>query len=304
MRWRAAGLMGTLCALICGAQSAAASKTPSVADIVAAAGNDEWRTLDPARTLYLQLPGGRVIIELAPEFAPQHVTNILQLVNDHYFDGLAVIRAQDNFVVQWGDPNDKKPLGAARAKLPREYLASYTSSNFFRRLPDRDGYASQAGFVDSLPTGRDPGNRTHWLAHCYGAVGVARGNDRESGNGSSLYVVIGQAPRQLDRNVAVVGHVWQGMELLATLPRGSGAMGFYEKAAQYVPIVSLRRALDVPKAERTPLQVLRSDSPSFERLIFARRNRHDEWMTNKPGYVDLCNIPVPVRPLPAAAVVH
>ena len=304
MKWRAAGLLGALCALTCGAQSFAASKTPSVADIVAAASNDEWRTLDPARTLYLQLPGGRVIIELVPEFAPQHVTNILKLISDHYFDGLAVIRAQDNFVVQWGDPDDKKPLGAARTKLPPEYVASYTATSSFKRLPDRDGYAPLAGFVDSLPTGRDPGNRTQWLAHCYGAVGVARGNDPESGNGSSLYVVIGQAPRQLDRNIAVVGHVWQGMDLLATLPRGGGAMGFYEKASQHVPIVSLRRALDVPKAERTSLQVLRSDSRTFERLILARRNRHDEWMTNKPGFVDLCNIPVPVRPLPAAAVVH
>ena len=133
------------------------------------------------------------------------------------------------------------------------------------------------------------------IALLAGAVGVARGNDPQSGNGSSLYVVIGQAPRQLDRNIAVVGYVRQGMELLSTLPRGGGALGFYEQAAQHVPIASLRRAADVPESGRIPLEVLRSDSRSFARLIDARRNRHDDWMKASPGFVDVCNIPVPVR---------
>jgi peptidylprolyl isomerase len=284
-----------LLAALYAAVAGAAASSPTTAEIVAASGKEEWRALDPARTLYLQLPAGRVIIELATEFAPQHAANILKLVNERYFDGLAVLRAQDNFVAQWGDPDDKKPLGSARTKLPPEYVTGYEPSQPFMRLPELDGYAPQAGFVSSMPAGRDPGSHTQWLVHCYGAVGVARGNDPESGNGSSLYVVIGQAPRQLDRNIAVVGHVWQGMELLSTLPRGGGALGFYEDAAQRVPIVSLRRAADVAEAERTPLEVLRSDSRSFERLLDARRNRRDEWMKNSPGFVDVCNVPVPVR---------
>jgi peptidylprolyl isomerase len=277
----------------CGVACAAA--TPTVAEIVAASGNEEWRALDPARTLYLQLPAGRVVIELADGFAPRHVTNIQQLVAARYFDGLAIVRVQDNFVAQWADPDEKKPLGAARATLPPEYTAGYGAGSVFTRLPDPDGYAPQAGFVDSMPAGRDAASQTQWLAHCYGAVGVARGNDPESGNGSSLYVVIGQAPRQLDRNIAVVGHVWQGMELLASLPRGAGAMGFHEDAARYVPISSVRRAVDVPEPERTPLQVLRSDSRSFARLVDARRNRRDDWARFSAGFTDICNIPVPVR---------
>ena len=284
-----------LLAALCATQAGAAANTPTVAEIVAASGREEWRALDPARTLYLQLPAGRVIIELAPEFAPQHAANILKLVAGRYFDGLALIRVQDNFVAQWGDPDDKRPLGGAREKLPSEYVTGYDPAAPFTRLPDLDGYAPQSGFINSMAAARDPGSRTQWLAHCYGAVGVARGNDPQSGNGSSLYVVIGQAPRQLDRNVAVVGHVWQGMELLAALPRGGGPLGFYENAAQHVPIASLRRAADVPAAERILLEVLRNDSRSFGRLLDARRNRHDDWMKFSPGFVDLCNVPVPVR---------
>lgn len=298
MRLRHARLLGALCVLCAvgaAARLSAAANTPTVAEIVAASAREEWRALDPARTLYLQLPAGRVVIELAPEFAPEHAANLHRLVDDRYFDGLAVIRVQDNFVAQWGDADEKKPLGSARATLPPEYVTAIDPRLPFTPLPDRDGYAPQAGFVNSLPAGRDARSRTQWLAHCYGAVGVARGNDPQSGSGSSLYVVIGQAPRQLDRNIAVVGHVWQGMELLATLPRGGGAMGFYEQPAQHVPISSLRRASELPEAERSPLEVLRSDSRSFARLIDARRNRHDDWMKTSPGFVDLCNIPVPVR---------
>ena len=277
------------------AQAGAAANTPTAAEIIAASGKDEWRALDPARTLYLQLPAGRVTIELAPEFAPLHVANILKLVAGHYFDGLAVIRVQDNFVAQWGDPDDRKSLGAASAKLPPEYTTGYEAAAPFTRLPDADGYAPQAGFVDGMPAGRDPATRMRWLAHCYGAVAVARGNDPESGNGSSLYVVIGQAPRQLDRNLAVVGHVWQGVELLSALPRGGGALGFYDNPGQYLTITSVRRAADVPEAERTPLEVMREDSRSFARLLDARRNRHDDFIRFSTGFTDICSVPVPVR---------
>ena len=64
----------------------------------------EWRKPDPANLLYMQLESGTVVIELAPAFAPNTVANIKTLVREKYFDGLAVIRSQDNYVAQWGDP--------------------------------------------------------------------------------------------------------------------------------------------------------------------------------------------------------
>jgi peptidylprolyl isomerase len=275
-----------------------ATKTPTVAEIVAASSADEWRSVDPARTLYMLLPTGRVVIELAPDLAPLHVANILTLVRAGYFDALAVLRAQDNFVVQWGDPDDTKKLGKALEKLAPEYTTSATvGATRFSRLPDVDGYAPEVGFIDSMAAGRDPKLNQAWLAHCYGAVGVARGNDPESGNGSALYAVVGQSPRQLDRNIAVVGHVWSGMELLSSRPRGGGPLGFYEQAAQRLPILSVRVAADLPPGERAPLQVLRSDSRSFARLLDARRNRRDDWMRFSAGHVDVCNVAVPVRGL-------
>src|SRR5215813_3994209 len=92
-----------------------------MSDIVAAASPQDWRPLDPDNTLYLDLPAGRVIIELAPVFAPNHVANVTALAREGYFDGLAFMRSQENYVVQWGDAGGKKPLQKAQRTLAAEF---------------------------------------------------------------------------------------------------------------------------------------------------------------------------------------
>ena len=277
-----------------------APNTPprTMSDVLAATTPADWRPLDPENTLYLQLPQGRVVIELAPAFAPQHADNLRRLARGKYFDGLAIIRSQDNFVVQWGDPDGKRSLGEARTTLPPEFTVAASAALPFERLPDRDGYAPEVGFSQGFPAGRDPASGEAWLAHCYAMVGAGRGNDLDSGNGAELYVVTGHAPRQLDRNIALVGRVVKGMEWLATVPRGSGPMGFYDKPAQHVPIASVRVAADVPAAERENLEVLRTDTERFRQLVEARRNRRDDWYRVPAGYIDLCNVPIVARPRP------
>ena len=303
---RTALAIAAACAAAAGLVQAQGAPTPeatparprTMSEVLAATTAADWRPLDPANTLYLQLPAGRVVIELAPAFAPLHAENLRTLVRQKYFDGLAIIRSQDNFVVQWGDPEGKRPLGAARATLPPEFTVATTPQLPFTPLPDRDGYAPEAGFSQGMPAARDPGRGVAWLAHCYGMVGAGRGNDAESGNGSELYVVTGHAPRQLDRNIALVGRVVQGMELLSTLPRGSGPLGFYEDPRQHVPITSVRLAADVPAAERVALEVLRTDTESFRALVEARRNRRDEWYLVPAGFIDVCNVPIVTRTPP------
>ncbi len=280
------------------ASPAASSPPRTMSEVLAASIPADWRTLDPENTLYLQLPQGRVVIELAPAFAPQHVQNLRTLVRGKYFDGLAIVRSQDNFVVQWGDPDGKRSLGAARDKLPPEFTIKLTSALPFEPLPDRDGYAPEVGFSQGFPAGRDPARGEAWLAHCYAMVGAGRGNEADSGNGAELYVVTGHAPRQLDRNIALVGRVVKGMELLATQPRGSGPMGFYEKPEQNVPITSIRVAADLPATERENLEILRTDTERFRQLVEARRNRRDDWYLVPAGYIDLCNVPIVARPRP------
>jgi len=285
-------------ALLAPGALADASGTPrrTTAEVIAAAGPGDWRTPDPANTVYLQLATGRVVIELASDFAPQHAENIKTLVREGYFDGLAVIRSQDNFVVQWGDAEGKRPLKSARSSVPPEFTVAKGMSLPFTRLPDADGYAPEVGFSGGFPAARDPRTGEAWLVHCYAMVGAGRANEVDSGTGAELYVVTGHAPRQLDRNIALVGRVVQGIELLSVLPRGTGALGFYEKPSQHVPIVSVRMAADVPEAERARIELMRTDTPTFGALVEARRNRQDDWYKVPAGYIDVCNVPIPVRP--------
>jgi peptidylprolyl isomerase len=269
--------------------------TRSIAAILAEAPQADWREPDPANVLYMELDRGRVIIELAPRLAPRHVANIRALVREGYFDGLAFYRAQDNYVVQWGDAEERRRPRAAATSLPPEFTVPAGDDLPFTRLPDSDGYAPVVGFSEGFAVGRDPASGEAWLAHCYGAVGVARGNDPESGSGTDLYAVIGHAPRHLDRNITVVGRVLQGMELLSTLPRGPAPMGFYGSAAEFTPILRMRVAADLPAAERTPLEALRTDTATFAAIVEARRNRRDDWNRVPAGHIDPCNVPLPVR---------
>ena len=273
----------------------AAHRPPTAAEVLAASTAADWRALDPQNTLYVELPAGRVVIELAPQFAPNNVANVLTLARGTYFDGLPIERSQDNYVVQWGDQPGKKPVGAAHRTVAAEFERPLRGLSL-TRLPDPDTYAAEVGFVDGFPVAADPGTGRAWLVHCYGMVGSGRGNDVDSGGGTELYVVIGQAPRHLDRNVTLLGRVVSGMELLSVMPRGTGPLGFYERPEQYTLLTSLRVAADVPAAQRTNLEVLRSDTPTFQSYLEARRNRRDDWFKVPAGRVDVCNVPVPVRP--------
>jgi peptidylprolyl isomerase len=271
-----------------------------MADVIAASPATDWRPLDPENTLYLDLASGRVVIELDPSFAPEHVANIREMAKEGFYDGLWIERSQDNYVVQWGDPEGKKPLtrkalGGAKPKLPAEFDRNSAGLAGFTRLPDADTYAPETGFVAGFPAARDPATHKAWLVHCYGMVGVGRDNPPDSGAGAELYAVNGQAPRHLDRNVALVGRVVKGMELLSVMPRGPAPLGFYTKAEERTPIKDLKLAVDVPQAERENLEVMRTDSPSFAEVIAARRNRSESWFVKPAGRVDVCNVPVPVR---------
>jgi peptidylprolyl isomerase len=271
------------------------ARPQTTAEVLAASSPGDWRPLDPQQTLYLEIAAGRVIIETAPVFAPHHVANVTALARERYFDGLAVMRAQDNYVVQWGDAEGKKPLQKAQRTLAAEFERPLRGLTL-TRIADADSYAPEVGFLDGFPVAADPQLGRAWLVHCYGMAGAGRDNDVDSGGGTELYVVIGQAPRHLDRNVTLLGRVVRGMELLSVMPRGSGTLGFYEHAGERTPIRSLRLAADVPESERTPLEVLRTDTATFAAYVEARRNRHEEWFKVPAGRIDVCNIPVPVRP--------
>tara|TARA_B110001454_G_scaffold219197_1_gene251429 strand:- start:19730 stop:20650 length:921 start_codon:yes stop_codon:yes gene_type:complete len=289
---------------ICFAQSAAKPKEQpklrSMAEVIEQSAKSDWRPLNPENTVYMELNSGRVIIELAPGFAPNHVENVKAFIKEKYWDGLAIVRTQDNYVVQWADPNSEKPelkktIKNAKPKLPAEFDSPWDTKKPFVKLKDGDVYAPEVGFVDGFPVARDLKTKRGWLLHCYGAVGSGRDNPTDSGGGSELYAVIGHAPRHLDRNVTLLGRVVYGMDLFSSLPRGKGPLGFYEKNQPFVGIKSVRLASEVPERERTNLEIMKTDSKTFLDVIQSRRHRPEEWFAYRADKIEICNVPIPTR---------
>ncbi|WP_419723165.1 peptidylprolyl isomerase [Sphingobium aromaticiconvertens] len=272
--------------------------TPSF--VVAQAPATAWQVIPANDLLVMMLPDDRrVVIQLAPVFSRAHVANIRTLARAHWWDGTSINRVQDNYVVQWGDRSEKKPLPA---DMPTGLVEAYTvplsalGGARITPLPYPDSYARKAGFIDGWPVAMD--ERVAWLPHCYAMVGVGRNLSPDAGTGAELYAVIGQAPRQLDRNIAVVGRVIEGMEVLSSLPRGSGDLGFYKGEERPIPILSVRLGSDLPAAKQPRFQIMDTASASFAAWLKVRANRKDDFYNLPAGGVDLCNAPVPIRHAP------
>ena len=269
-----------------------------MSSVLAASSPDDWRTPAQENLLYLELDHGRVVFELAPRFAPGHIVNIRRLVAAEYFDGLAIVRSQENYVAQWGDPQagseDATSLGNAADMLDPEFYRSAENLPF-TNIDSHDAYAEEVGFSGGFPVGRDGPAGRAWLAHCFGMLGVGRAESPRSGSGAELYVVTGHAPRHLDRNVTLIGRVIDGIEHLTTLPRGTGPLGFYETADEQVPIRSIRFGSELPQSKRLVIEMMRTDTASFNDLVEARRYRAEEWFVDPADRVGLCNVPLPVR---------
>lgn len=312
-------LSATLAAGLALALPAAAQEqpkgAPSPGEIVAAAPAGDWVAIATSDLLVMTLAPDRdgkqrqVTIQLMPPpFSQGWVGNIRKLAAAHWWDGLAITRVQDNYVVQWGDPDAEDK---AKAKALPQGLNITTHDNYvvlgdvrdWQRFRDviiprgSSGSEGYSAFENGWPVAATGGPdwAMKWPVHCYGMVGVGRGYSPDTGSGAELYTVIGHAPRHLDRNIALVGRVVEGIEHLSSLPRGTGALGFYEKPEQRVPIVSIRLASELPAAEQPRFEYLSTESDSFARYADARANRRDPFFIVPASGADICNIPVPVR---------
>ena len=309
---------------------------PSPNQIVDAAAPEEWIAIPAEDLLVMTLApdeegnARKVVIQLMPApFSEGWVDNIRTLARAGWYDDISVNRVQDNYVVQWGDPNYDNPEAEGETKaLPEglrvmeegEYVASasrglvasgapltyqadpakpsptvFNGRVVFRSLPRWNYDTYLGGFPVSGSA--NPHRSIVWPVHCYGMVGVGRSYSPDTGSGAELYTVIGHAPRHLDRNIALVGRIVEGMEHLSSLPRGRGVLGFYgeDELDKRTPILTVRVASDLPEAGRPAFEYLSTEGETFARYVDARANRRDPFFIHPSGGADICNIPVPVR---------
>ncbi|APG61970.1 peptidylprolyl isomerase [Sphingorhabdus lutea] len=264
---------------------------------------DEWAEISPSDLMVMILEKDakgrdrRVIIQLLPPpFSQSWVGNMRTLTAARWYDGISVVRVQDNYVTQWGDPNGEEE-GQSK-KLP-DNLNNAGENEYVQKIEDvkinelklADPYAQNNGFYAGWPMASS--GKEIWPTHCYSMVGVGRGLSPDTGTGAELYTVIGHAPRHLDRNIALVGRIISGMEHLSSLPRGTGPLGFYETPEERTKILSVRMGDEV--ADLSQYEYLSTDSASFAKYAKARQNRHDQFFIRPAGGADICNISVPIR---------
>jgi peptidylprolyl isomerase len=307
---------------------------PAPGEIVAAAPASDWVAIAASDLLVMDLAPGakgearRVVIQLmSAPFNQGWVGNIRKLAAAHWWDGTAIVRVQDNYVTQWGDPDGDvagkaKPLPDALVSVPEsEYqtpidfqaIASLPMGAWFpdpnvTPIGGKDNYSAEIAFSNGWPIAlsmawpksqkaiskiMQKNSILAWPTHCYGMVGVGRNLSPDTGTGAELYTVIGHAPRHLDRNIALVGRIIEGMEHMSSLPRGTGDLGFYKTPEERTAILSVRLGNEVKGLPA--YEYLDTQSKSFAKYADARANRRDPFFIKPAGGADICNIPVPVR---------
>jgi len=267
-----------------------------------------WNPLEPDNTAYLQLEEGTVVIELNPAFAPGTVKQFKSLLEEQFYRGLTFYRVIDGFVAQGGDESD---VGTAN-DMPA--LKSEFEINWPLKPEDKeeakdwqpmswtlvqkdDMFAPYTGFIDGFAAARDERKEGKaWLTHCPGTVAMARNTDPDTGS-TDFYIVIGQAPRYLDRNLTIFGRVVWGMDVVQRIKRGPTLEnGMIEDDLDRTRIKRLRLASSVDQNERLNIYIADTNSRGFKQSLKQRRTRSDKFFHHKPPKVlDICQVPVPAR---------
>jgi peptidylprolyl isomerase len=273
--------LAVLCALISTGLSAATQPT--------------WRELNPENTVFVEMSEGLVVIELNPVFAPDTVKQFKQLAGDRFYDGLGFYRVIDGFVAQGGDGSDLGELSNVPL-VDAEFEIDWDEEFSYMQVQSPDMFAPETGFIDGFAVARDPSRNKVWLTHCPGIVAMARNDDPDSSR-TDFYIVIGQAPRYLDRNMNIFGRVVYGMDVVQRIKRGPAAdNGIIEDEAEISRIRKMQLLSEIPEEDRLNVYVMDTSDKGFKKLLKGRLNRKQKFFHNKPPKVlDVCQVPVAGR---------
>lgn len=254
-----------------------------------------WRQVDPDRLVFMELQEGRVTIELNPLFAPETVEQFRELVQRRFYDGLGFYRVIDGFVAQGGDGSDLGELSNVPL-INAEFEIEPPADLLFTSVQKPGLFAAETGFVDGFPVARDERGEQLWIPHCPGIVAMAR-NESPDSSRTDFYIVIGQAPRYLDRNMNVFGRVIDGMDVVQRIKRGPpGDNGVIRVDTEMSRIRSMRLAADIDEAERLDAFVMDTTSEGFAELLDQRRVRRHKFFHHRPPEVlDVCQVPMAGR---------
>ncbi|KAA9131423.1 peptidylprolyl isomerase [Marinihelvus fidelis] len=263
--------------------------------VMPAAAQDEptWRRVDPANLVFIGMNEGQVVLELNPAFAPETTARFRTLVESDFYRGLSFYRVIDGFVAQAGDESDISGETPDKG-LPPEFEREFDPDLPWTPVQKPDLFAPETGFSDGFAVGRD--GKTVWLSHCPGAVAMARGNEPNSGQ-TDFYIVIGQAPRYLDRNLTIFARVIDGMDVVQKIQRGDrDENGIITNELARSRIGRMRMGYQLEEDERLEYYVMNTADAAFRDYVESRRDRRHEFFDHRPPKVlDVCQVPIPSR---------
>jgi peptidylprolyl isomerase len=260
------------------------------AEILAETTAEDWRRIPAEELLVIRLERGEIVVALSPSLAKNHVKQLKTLTREGFYDGLSFYRVIEGFVAQGGDPFGERKITKGKKSMKAEF-ESAGDDIAFAALKDVDGFAPMSGFVASIPAGFDEKTGTYWHLHCAGAFAFGREDGRDTAS-TEFYIVL-QPQRYLDRNLTVFGRVIDGMQYVQALRRVEPPQSEDDDIGE--KILSIRIAADMPEAARPRFDILDSARPAFAAYAEARRNRPEAFFHFRPGHLDVCQMPVPVR---------
>ncbi len=255
-----------------------------------------WRQVPPENLLLIDTTKGRIILELLPEAAPQHVERIRLLSRLGVYDGLVWHRVIDWFMAQTGDPLGTGEGQSAYPDLPGEFT--------FRRGPDLPFAPVAAptgavlGFMNSLPVQTQPDalipqtsdGKVHvWGLYCPGVAGMARDEDPDTAN--SQFFIMRQAYPALDKRYTIWGMTLEGLDVVRALKAGTDPSGTVTEPDR---MIRARVVADLPEAERPVVHVMRADSPQFGGMVAQMR-------AERGADFSVCDLTLPIQVTPAGA---
>jgi len=271
-------LIGALAAAVIGpAVAAPVPPRPAAAD---------WRTPDPENTLVIDTNKGRIIVELAPGIAPNHVERIKTLTRQGFYDGRTFFRVIEGFMDQTGDPLE---TGEGQSSLPNlePEFSFRRGADQAMTVADRPG-GKEAGLMGTMPVISEPiigammtldGRVTAYSPFCSGVLGMARASEPNSGN--SQFFLMRADYRNLDNKYTAFGRVISGLDVVRAVKVGEPVAEPRDRMER------VRLLADIPETERPRVRVIDTRGAWFKAYAAAKA-------ASTPSF-NICDLEVPAE---------
>ena len=257
--------------------------------------DEAWRTVDPENLLIIETKYGDIGVELYPEIAPKHVTQVKTLTRQGFYNDVPFHRVIKGFMNQTGDGTRGDGTGDSELPdIPPEFDFKRTADMPFYSIRKRQIGQNNigVGFYKALPIASQPtvpsfikkvNTADAFGLHCKGVTSMARTNDPTSAN--SQFFLMRAKSESLDKQYSIWGSTVMGFEHL-----DKPLVGTVTDDPEWIPdrMDTVTIAADMPEADRPKVQVLRTEHAAFKGWLESKREADGT-------LPEVCDLSVPTR---------